>query len=211
MNEQKVRIIVQQELQKKNNQDRFGYSTIPLHTHNGKDAPTIPMDNVTPNGAVVGTITMATEGAVYTLNLNSKFTPRQITAYGVVTGTYGGAAIRAITTGSAQLTPAFYFQPGTSKSVFANNKEYPLPTTQPDGTTPSVPAQSSAYLLSSRGSLADTYALTSENHIVSVSGFPTSADIHARATVIGFSKDAVLVYVPYLDSGWEINLTFIIS
>lgn len=169
------------------------------------------MDNVVPNGAVTGTIAMATQGAVYTLNLNSSFTPRQITAYGVVTGTYAGAAIRAITTGSAQLTPAFYFQPGTTKSVITNDKQYPLPTVQPDGTTPSVPAQSSAYLLASRGSLTDIYALTSENHIVSVSGFPTSNDIHARATVIGFSKSAVLVYVPFLDSGWQINLTFIIS
>lgn len=216
MDDQKIRRIVQEELQRKLNQDRFGYSTIPYHIHNGKDSPNVPEENVSPNASIVGTIEMSTEGAVYTLNLNSQFTPRSITAYGVVTGTYSAETIRAITVGSAQLTPAFYFQPSSSRSVTTSNKEYPFPTLQPDGTTPSVPAQSSAYLLTSRISNANTFALTSENHIVSVSGFGSTGqgpnnNIYARATVIGFSKSSVEVYVPYLSSGWTIFLTYIIS
>ncbi len=202
---------VQRELQRSNNASRFGVNNIPFHTHDGVNSPKVKEDNIIPSVSVVGSIRMATEGAIYTLGLNSNFTPQNIQVYGAIRGTFDGSSVRAITVGSAQLTPTFYFQPGTGLSVVTGNKEYPFPTTQPDGTIRPVPAQSSAYLLSSRGSLSDTYALTSENHLVSVSGFPTENDIYARATVIGYTKEAIQVYIPYLSTGWDINLTYIIT
>ncbi len=210
--EQKIRRIVQEELRKGNNGGRFGLNTIPFHTHDGVNSQQIKAENVIPATSVTGTIELATEGAVYSLKLNSNFTPQNIIAHGVVTGTYSSSAMRAITWGTAQLTPSFYFQPVEGQlAVSTGNIQYPFPTTMPDGSTPSIPAQSSSYLAVSRGSVANTFALTSENHIVSVSGFPSSVDIYARATIIGYSRNEVLVYVPTLYSGWTIFLTFIIT
>lgn len=211
-NEQRIRQIVQEELQRSNNSSRFQLNTIPNHIHNGKDSPKIKAEDIIPSASVLGTIEMATEGRVYTLNLNSSFTPKLITAHGIITGTYAGSAVRAITVGTAHLTPSFYFQDNDSDaSVITGDIQYPFPTNMPNGTTPTVPAQSSSYLLVSRGTVANTFALTSEDHIVSISGFPSASDIYARATVIGYSKDAIKIYVPYLDSGWTIFLTVIVS
>lgn len=211
MNEQQIRQLIRQEMRNGQNSSRFGLNSVPFHTHDGVNSPKVKEDNVIPSVSVIGSIRMATQGAIYTLGLNSNFTPQNIQTYGAIRGTYNGSTVRAITVGSAQLTPTFYFQPGTNRSVVTGNKEYPFATLQPDGTVRPVPAQSSAYLLSSRGSLSDTYALTSENHLVSVSGFPTDNDIYARATVIGYTKEAIQVYVPYLETGWDINLTYIIT
>lgn len=212
MDENKVRQIVQEEMRRSTNGGRFGLNTIPFHTHDGVNSQKIKAENVIPSASVVGTIEMATEGATYSLQLNSNFTPQHITAHGVVTGTYSGSAMRVITWGSALLTPSFYFQPVDGQlAVSTGNIQYPFPTTMPNGSKPSVPAQSSSYLAVSRGSVANTFALTSEDHIVSVGGFPASSDIYARATVVGYSRNEVLIYVPTLDSGWTIFLTVIVS
>jgi len=212
MDDQKIRKIVQDELRRSQGASRFNINTIPNHTHNGVDSLQIKAENVIPATSVTGTVEMATEGATYSLKLNSNFTPQQIIAHGVVTGTYSGSAMRVITWGSAQLTPSFYFQPVDGQlAVSVGNIQYPFPTLMPNGTKPNVPAQSSSYLAVSRGSVANTFALTSENHILSVGGFPTSTDIYARATVVGYTKNEILVYVPTLDAGWTIFLTFIIT
>lgn len=212
MDEQKIRQIVQDELRRGTNGGRFGLNTIPFHTHDGVNSQKIKAENVIPAASVTGTIELATEGATYSLKLNSNFTPQQIVAHGIVTGTYSGSAMRAITWGTAQLTPSFYFQPVDGQlAVVTGNTQYPFPTEMPNGSKPTVPAQSSSYLAVSRGSVANTFALTSENHIVSISGFPTSGEIYARATVVGFTRDEVLVYVPTLDAGWTIFLTFVIT
>lgn len=212
MTEQQIRQIVQQELQRSNNASRFTVNNIPQHTHDGINSPQIKAESVIPSTSVMGTVEMATEGAVYSLKLNSNFTPQQIIAHGVVTGTYSGSAMRVITWGTAQLTPSFYFQPVDGQlAVSVGNIQYPFPTTMPDGSKPSVPAQSCSYLAVSRGSVANTFALTSENHIVSVGGFPASGDIYARATIVGYNRNEILVYVPTLDAGWTIFLTFIVT
>ena len=212
MDDQKIRQIVREEISRNSNGGRFGLNTIPFHTHDGTNSQKIKAENIIPAASVTGTVEIATEGAIYSLKLNANFTPQQIIAHGVVTGTYAGSAMRAITWGAAQLTPSFYFQPVDGQlAVAVGNIQYPFPTTMPDGSQPSVPAQSSSYLAVSRGSVANTFALTSENHIVSVSGFPSSGDIYARATIVGYNRNEVLVYVPTLDAGWTIFLTFIIT
>lgn len=212
LQEKDVRRIIQEELKRSAKNARFGYQQTPLHTHNGKDAPQITEDNVVPNPAIVGTIEMA-QATNYSIGLNASFTPRNIQVYGVITGTYSANAIRVLTTGSAQLTKGFYLQPGGSTFVVTGDTQYPFPTSQPDGTTPSVPVQSSAYINVSRGNLAHTFAGVSEDHIVDVVyPDPSSvSDIKARVTVVDFSKNEVKVSVPYLEAGWTIFLNYVIT
>lgn len=212
LDERQIKKMIADELDRRAKSGRFGYQQTPLHTHNGKDAPQILEENVVPNPAIVGSVEMA-QATEYRIGLNSSFTPRNIQAYGVITGTYSGNAVRVITTGSAQLTKGFYLQPGGDTFVVTGDVQYPFPTQQPDGTSPSVPVQSSAYFNSSRGDLAHTYAGISEDHIVDVV-YPNPAlesDIKARVTVIGYSKNEVIVSVPYLSSGWTIFLNYVIT
>lgn len=212
MDENKIRAIVKDEMRRSDSSSRFNFRSIPFHIHDGKGSEQIQANNVIPSVSVSGRISMAQE-ATYTLNLNASFTPRLITAYGVITGSYSGAANRVFTMGSAQLTPSFYFQTGTDTSVITGNIQYPFPTPQPDGSSQTVPMQSSAYISTNRGNVANTFAGASEDHLVDVV-FPdptSTADIKARVTVIGFSSTSVIVSVPYLESGWEIILDFVIS
>jgi len=212
MDEQTIRKIIREEIARNSSSSRFSVNTIPNHTHNGIDSLAIKAENIVPSVSVSGSIELSQE-TTYTLNLNASFTPRNIQAYGVITGTYSGAANRIITVGSAQLTPSFYFQASTATSVVTGDIEYPFPTAQPDGTSVVVPMQSSAYHSTNRSSAALTYAGVSEDHLVDVV-FPdpsSVADIKARVTVIGYSKTAVIVSVPYLESGWSIFLNFVIT
>lgn len=212
MDEKKIRQLVQQEIRKANSNSRFGLQMPPNHAHTGIDgSPQIKQSDVLPSTSVIGNVEMSTEGATYTIGLDSSFTPRNIMVYGTVTGTYSSAAVRAMVIGSAQLTPTFYLQPVSDRIVAPNNIQYPFPTEQVNGTKPSVPAQSGTYFLVSRGTVADTFSLSSENHIVSVGGFPGADDIYLRLTVVGFSKDGIQVYMPVCDAGWTVFLTFVIT
>jgi hypothetical protein len=209
MDESRIRQIVQDELRRSSDKARFKLNTIPNHIHNGKDSPLIKAENIVPSTSIVGNVEMASV-STYTVNLNSSFTPKTILAYGTITGTYSGQATRILTIGSAQLSPTFYLQPETTRTVVTGNIQYPFPTEQPDGSTPSVPAQSSSYISVTRGGTSNFYAGSSEDHIVSVA-FPSTSEIKARATITDFSRDKVVINVPYLDSGWSIFLTLVIS
>lgn len=209
MDDAKIRKIVQEELRRSSNSSRFNVRSIPQHTHNGTDSPNIKAENVIPSCSIVGSVSLATEGQIYNLNLNSSFTPRMIICHSIVSNTTG-EIYRGVYFGVAQLTPSFYFQPSSSSSVVTGNIQYPFPTTQLDGSTPSVPAQSSSGLLTSRSNDANVFANQSEDHIVSAYVGTGTSNIRARATVIGFGRDSVQVYVPYLTSGWSIDACFVI-
>ncbi len=213
MDEQKIRRIIRDEIARTNQSSRFNLESISNHAHTGTDSsPRIRQEDVIPSTSVVGSIEFSQQ-TTYTINLNASFTPSNVLAYGVVTGTYNGNAIRALTTGSAQLTPTFYLQPATDTSVVVGGPQYPFPTQQPDGSSPTVPAQSSSYISVSRGSDSDLFAGISEDHIVDlVYPNPSSVDdIRARVTVLGFSRNSIIVSVPYLENGWTIFLNFVIT
>ena len=209
MNEQQIRQIVQQELQRSNNASRFSINSIPQHTHDGINSPKIKAENVIPSVSVIGSISLATEGQTYNLLLNSSFTPQVIICHSIVSNT-SGEIYRGAYFGMAQLTPTFYFQPDTTASVLTGNIQYPFPTEQLDGSKPTVPAQSSSGLLVSRSTDANTFANQSEDHILSAYVGTGTSNIRARATVVGFSRDSIQIYVPYLTSGWSIDACFII-
>lgn len=197
-NEQKIRQIVRDEILRNQNSSRFGVNSIPNHAHTGTDSSSrIKAEDIIPSTSVTGSITFSSVQE-YTIQLNASFTPRNIQAYGVVTGTDGGA-VRCLSVGSAQLTPTFYLQPGSSNFVVTGDIQYPF-----NG----KPAQSSAYISMERGSNNDFYALVSEDHIVSIF---FNGTIWARATVTGFSKTAITIDVPNLESGWSIIMNYVIS
>jgi len=209
MDENKIRQIVQQELQRSNNASRFSVNSIPQHTHDGINSPKIKAENVIPSTSVIGSISLATEGQTYNLLLNSSFTPQVVICHSIVSNT-SGEIYRGAYFGMAQLTPTFYFQPDTTASVLTGNIQYPFPTEQLDGSKPSVPAQSSSGLLVSRSTDANTFANQSEDHILSAYVGTGTSNIRARATIVGFSRDSIQIYVPYLTSGWSIDACFII-
>jgi len=208
--EQKIRQIVRDEIRRSDSSSRFALKSIPNHTHNGTDSLAVKADDVIPACSIIGSVTLATEGQTYILSLNSSFTPQRVVAHSIVYNT-SGEIFRGFYYGEAQLTPSFYFQTGTSNTVVTGDKQYPFPTPQLDGSNPSVPAQSSSGLLVSRSVDASVFANQSEDHILSAYVSLSDSGIRARATVVGFSRDAIQVYVPYLTSSWAIDMCFIVS
>lgn len=204
MDEQTIRRIVQDEVRRSQSGGRFGLQMPQNHAHTGIDgSPQIKQESVIPSSSITGNITFS-QATTYTLNLNASFTPRQIMAYGVVTGEYSGNQTRIMSIGTAQLTPTFYFQPKTERSVVTGDLQYPFR---------GKPAQSSSYINVTRGGTSNFFAGVSENHLLSV-GFPnpdSEADIRARVTVTDFSKNAITLEVPYLNAGWEIILNYVVS
>lgn len=198
-----VRRIVQEELRRNTNGGRFGLNTIPFHTHDGVNSQKIKEENIIPGASVYGDVTFSSVDT-YKINLNSSFTPSSIFVYGLTTGDYSGAAQRSIFFGSATVTPTLYLQSATTRSAVTGNLQFPL-----NG----KPAQSGVYFSSNRGSTSFTYAGVTEDHVVSVAfPDPTSiADIRARLTITEVTRDYITVDIPYLDSGWSIIASFVIS
>lgn len=203
MDEQRIRQIVQDELRRGNNGGRFGLNTIPFHTHDGVNSQKIKAENIIPSTSISGSITFAQE-TTYTLYLNSSFTPSHI----FCTGNVVGGSQRYYFTGTAQLGPSFFFQPNNATSVRPGGPQYPFtdPNFPEYGTN--IPMQSSVYYgqESAGGAL---HTLVGNFHIIDIQ-FPTGTS-HARATVIDFTRDKIVLVVDALDSGWEINANFVIT
>ena len=202
MDEQTVRRIVKQEVGMSNSQARFSQNPIQRHIHNGQDAPKISQNNVIPSGCVTGTITFAHVGT-FLLKLNNSFTPSRIDIHGTVTGSGG----KFMVTGLAILNPAFEFQPGTSSSVITGNLQFPRGTPEfPQG---NVPIQTNVYCGVDGSGVFHTLVGDNSDHIAGVE-YPQNT-IHARMTVVGFSKSEIIVTVSDLDSGWQMNINYTIT
>lgn len=210
LTEAQIRKIVQQEIAKSNNASRFNLSAVTDHVHNGIDSPRIKEDDLIQSVNTAGSITFGTQGATYTINLTTNFTPTFVLAYGVVTDSAGSPNIRCHTIGSAQLTPGFYLQPESSRSVAMGGPQYPFPTSQPDGSTATVPIQGSSFIYTN-DSANTFFAGVSEDHLVDVFTGSSVSDIQARVTLVDFSRSFVKLYVPYLTSGWRINVNYVIT
>lgn len=207
MNEQQIRNIVRQEIQRQSNASQYRLGNTQTHSHNGIDSVQVREDDLIPSASITGFISFAQE-TTYTIKLNASFTPQSITAYGIVTGTVGGNQTRVLSFGTAQLTPTFYLQDPTDAAtpdtfVVTGTKQFPF-----NG----KPAQSSSFISVTRGGTSNFFAGVSEDHILSVFQ-PTSAesDLKARATVTDFSKTGITIDIPELASGWEITLNFLIT
>lgn len=216
LNERDIRRIVQEEIKRDAKSSRFGYQQTPLHTHNGSDSRRIREIDLDRNPSVSGNVEFATE-TTYTFDINMPFTPRQVTVFGTVFNNNAiSPTVRAMTFGVAALGKAYYLQPDTATSVAVGDIEYPAPTPQPDGTTPSVPLQSSTYMwvdtaavdFGSSDASGMCRAGSSEDHVVSISFGGT---IYARVTVVEFSKDKIVFSVPFLESGFTVIANYLIT
>jgi len=206
MDDQKIRQIVRDELNRRDASSRFALKSIPNHTHNGVDSLPIQANNIIPSSSVTGSLTLSAVQE-YTIQLNASFTPQSILAYGIATGDSGATAWRVISIGSAQLTPTFYLQDPTDAAtpdnyVITGELQFPFR---------GKPAQSSVFHSTRRGSNTTFYAGNSEDHIVSIFDGLTESDIQARVTVTGFSKTSITLDVPILEAGWEVILNFVIT
>ncbi len=194
MNEQQIRQIVQQEMRKYNSTARFSQNPLQRHLHNGLDSPQINNDNVIKNIPVSGSITMSQE-TTYTIGLaNTPSTATQVFFNGIVVHNGGGGIdIRAHCIGTANFAPSFYLQPGTSTTVNAG------------GTQQEIIQSSSMLLIDQTG---PTFrALVDEGHIVDVE----YSGVKARATVVSYSKNSIVVDVETLASGYSIVGNWVIT
>jgi hypothetical protein len=184
---------------------KYGVAKVPLHTHNGLDAPFIPGNNVVPGLRASGSITMATDGATY--ELGAPFKPSSVWFYGTAIHRTGGSIdIRCTIVGNAQLGPTYYFQPQSSTSV------------KTGGPLQNVIQSSSALLIDSSTSPLTIRAIVSEGHLVSVEYPP--ATVVARATIPtstnipqtskGYTGGIVFVEVE-LAADWEIIGNFVVT
>lgn len=195
MDENKIRAIVKDEIRRADATSRFNFRSIPFHIHDGKGSERIQENDIIPSANISGSITFA-QKTQYTLRLNASFTPSFITVYGNVVDLSGSGA-RFITTGTASLSRGYYFQPETTTSVQTGDVEYPL-----NG----EPLQSAVYF--GIDPFNNFRTLVTETNIVSIE---FGGSIYARATIVDFSREAIIVDVPYLASTWEMNLNFVIS
>ena len=76
MDEKQITKLINKELDKRDKKKRFGFQNAIQHTHDGDNSPRIPDPNLDRNPAVLGSVTFATEGELYTFNLNMPYTPR---------------------------------------------------------------------------------------------------------------------------------------
>ncbi len=204
MNESDIRRIVQEEIQRTAGASRFGLKEIPRHTHDGVDSLAINQSNITPSVSVAGAVTYSNTG-IYTINLNSSFTPSLILAHGNVTS----GTERYFTFGIASLIPSFFLQPETSTTVKTGTVQFPSVydlTITPQ--TP-VPLQSSTYFgaISAGGAM---HTLASDGHIVRLA-YGSPLVVYASANITEFTKSRILINVDTLVSGWTINLNCFIS
>ena len=208
MDEKQVLKLIDKRLKEREAKRRFGRQNVAYHTHDGSESPRIREIDLERGPAVSGNVEFSTAGAFYTFNIDQPFTPRQITVYGTVFNNNGiGPTIRAMTFGVASLGKAFYLQPDSANSVTVGDIQYPAPTKQPDGSTVSVPIQSSTYLWTDTTSVANFRAGSSEDHVVSISFGGT---IYARVTVVEFSKNKIVFSVPFLQSGYTVIANYLI-
>lgn len=203
MDENNIKKLIRQELDKRDKQKRFGRQRESNHNHDGSNSPKVADNSIDRNPGVLGSVSFATTGQEYTFKLSMPYTPRNIFCNGIVFDT----SRRILTVGQAYLGEGYYLQPESTNSVIVGGIRYPAPTKQPDESTKNVPLQCSSWIRASRAGLSEVSAAVSENHIVSVT---IGATIYARVTVVDFSKDKVVFSVPFLESGYEVIANFLI-
>lgn len=194
MNEEQIRKLVRDEIQKKSLGGRFGIEPISRHVHNGQDSPNIAARDVTLSSRALGNITMAQASTYYNLQLTTNFDPAMVLFYG---GAIHNSNIRSTVQGSALLNGALYFQPSTTTSVITG------------GLGGLIVQSSTSFTIDSTGATPVCHFVPSEEHIINVAT-PTATDIVARATVTDYSTNGITVYVSTLAAGWSIIGSWVI-
>lgn len=193
MNEQQIKQLIQQEIHKNQQAQRFNLNSIPRHTHNGVDSPPVNQGDIKPGLRAEGSITFARQ-TVYKIGVN--FNPTALWVHGNVTGPLGE---KFMIVGNAQIGPSFYLQPSNSNSVVTGGPQQKL-------------IQSNTYFgLDSGGGV---HTLVDEGHIVNVF---YGGNVLVRATVGDASQNhiydnkSISIYVDTLTTGWAINISWTVT
>lgn len=200
MDEQKIRQIIQEELKKSDNLSRFRVNSIPQHVHNGTDSPQIPESNIKRNPAVFGSVLFASSGVDYIFQLNLPYEPQQVIVNGVFVDSVTGTAPiddRYQVWGVASLGQSYYLQPVDNRTVTVGGRPYPAATNLSDGSTASIPAQSSTFF----GFIAGATEATAGVNQFSIAGVFGSADLDIR--VVEFNRSTIVFRVLEMTSGWS--------
>ena len=195
---------------------KYGVADIPLHYHNGFDAPQISQENVVSKLRASGSISLATNGREYTLNLTG--TPTHIQFYGNAIHRSGGTIdVRAQCVGSADLGPSYFFQPENTTTV------------SPSDIIGNV-IQSGSYILVET-TTPQVNASATEGHLLQVIytggiGTKLTGNIVAQITIpnawtkglngaFDYSTKGYGIGYIYMDvdlaTGWEINGNFVVT
>lgn len=184
----------------------------PRHVHNGIDSPLVSQEHIIPGKSAIGSVLMQSNQR-YTLGLT--FNPTQMLFFGVAVGPSGE---RVQISSAAHFGTSYYFQPES------------LSTVKKGGEILNV-VQGGSWLWTVNGGTTFRSRAT-EGHLVNIDSDGTT--IVARATIPNMSTAGVpattppfsrsygglndkgygkgFVYVDvFLEAGWSINATFIVS
>jgi hypothetical protein len=199
MNEQQIRKIVDDEIQKK----LFQLPKLPPHKHNGTDNIKIPADGVIPSTGAIGLIKFA-RAATYTLYFTSQ-NPTRIDVNGFALN--AGVTSYGMIVGNAILKPAYYFQPNNTSSVRTGGLLYPIvgPIATPD--TPRI-AQCCSSLLIDQSTLNNTFPTSNQFRAIFVD---TVGGVTASGYFNNLTNNSIDLVIEVLASGWTINLNILIT
>lgn len=187
MNDSQIRQLIQQEIAKNSQANRFNLTNTSRHQHTRNDVAPISQNDITPGNSTCGSISFA-QATTYTIGVN--FNPTSVLVQGTVVDPSGN---EYMCIGSAQFGPSFYLQPGTSTSVVV-------------GGAPETIVQTSTF--GGWNGSKFVSGTSKGGHIVDV--FP-GGTIQIRAQIIGYSNKGILLQFSTLTSGWEALLNFTIS
>lgn len=195
MDEQKIRKIIQDELQKNY---RSGAPLVPPHQHNGVDNLKISQTNVLNNVGVMGKINFASN-STYTLYFSTQ-NPSRLDLNGFVFDT-GINDSSVMIVGTAILSKAYYFQPLTTRSAKQGGIQYPIR---------GILAQCSSNLyVQDTVNPSNTFPHTEQFYIINA--FTSSGSQIATGQLQNLTETSIDIVITNLASGWNISANFIIT
>lgn len=199
MNEQQVRAIIADEIQK----NLFKLPKVPPTYHTGVDNVKIPSSSIVANTASYGFVYF-NENQTYTLNFAAG-NPSLILVNGLVYNTSNSDEY-ALIEGNAVITKTMAFQPNTTSSVVVGGPPYPIT----DSVGRGVLAQCSTnlYIVGGTGGTANGHV--DDNFIVNAYQGPGLTNHVATAQFMNIQPSSVDLVVTNLLSGWELKLNFTI-
>lgn len=195
MNEQEIRKIVQDEMQKN---AYSGSPIVPKHNHDGVNSPQIRQSNIVNSSAIMGKINF-TSNATYTLYFTAT-NPKRLDLNGFAFDT-GATDSSVMVVGTAILGQAWYFQPSSTRSAKQGGTQYPIGNSL---------AQCSANLYVQDGvNPSNTFPHTDQFFLMNA--FSASGVHIATMEARNLTNSSIDIVITNLASGWNISANFIIT
>lgn len=190
MNEQQVRQIIKDEMQK----SLFQYSRVNTHAHTGTDGVKIKESDLILNTRFNGTVEMDNQ-KTYTFNIpGNRAAPSGLTFYGGAFNSSLSPAVHATVIGSAQFGNNQQFIPQTNSSITV-------------GTVIKTIIQGCGATVTENA--ANTFLVNSQNHVIYVE-YPFNTPV-VVADITAYSATSITIQVTTLASNWKINGVWTVS